>query len=147
MNTKQLTTLTAGLLFAAGVAQAADQDLLAHGQKVFESTCIACHSYAPPPKNAPPMLGISAYYHQAFSSEDEAVAHMIDFIKHPSKEKSILLRSGGRNWPLMPPMGLSDADLKAVAYWILESNPSGTQPHRGMGMGMMNGGGPGRMMR
>ena len=59
------------------------------GNAVFETNCSVCHSYGPPPKIAPPMVGISQHYHENFKDTDteKAVAYMVDFIKTPSKER------------------------------------------------------------
>lgn len=142
--------LASGLLLAAYAAQAADTDQASRGQKVFESSCAACHSLVPPPtKLAPPILGIASHYRDAYPDEKEAVAHIVDFVKHPSKEKSLILNTSGQRWDLMAPMPLPDADLNAVARWMMESKMSVVPAGRGQGGGMGRGmnGGPGPMMR
>ena len=148
-----LTLLASGILLATHAAQAAETDQVSHGQKVFESSCAACHSLVPPPKLAPPILGVAAHYRDAYPDEKEAVAHIVDFVKHPSKEKSLILNTSGQRWDLMAPMPLPDADLNAVARWMMESKmsvvPAGPGQGGGMGRGMGGGmnGGPGPMMR
>ncbi len=108
---------------------AADQEKtdpkLDKGKAVFYKSCAVCHSYGPPPKTAPPMLGISQHYHENFKDADteKAVAYMVDFMKKPSKEKSMLLPIGLEKWGLMPAMNLPDEELRAVAYWTWQIYP------------------------
>jgi cytochrome c len=121
-----LVTLVPALIivgFAAGKDNT-DQKLN-QGKAVFDKSCSMCHSYGPPPKIAPPMVGLSQHYHENFKDTDteKAVAHMVAFIKNPSKEKSMLLPIGLEKWGLMPAMNLPDEDLRAVAYWVWQVYP------------------------
>ena len=52
---------------------------------------------------------------------------MVDFVKNPSKEKSMLLPIGLEKWGLMPAMNLPDEDLRAAAYWIWQIYPTERQ--------------------
>lgn len=116
------------ILGSAADQERTDQNL-DKGKAVFEKSCSLCHTYGPPPKIAPPMVGISQHYHENFKDADteKAVAHMVDFIKNPSKEKSMLLPIGLEKWGLMPPMNLPDEDLRAAAYWIWQVYPTERQ--------------------
>lgn len=113
-----------GFGFAAN-REKSDQNL-DKGKAVFEKSCSLCHSYGPPPKTAPPMVGISQHYHENFkdTDTDKAVAYMVEFIKNPSKEKSMLLPIGLEKWGLMPAMNLHDEDLRAAAYWTWQIYPT-----------------------
>ena len=144
-----LTLLATSLLFAAHPVLAAENEQVSHGQKLFETYCAACHSVVPPPKLAPPILGVAAHYRSAYPDEKQAVARIVDFVKHPSKEKSLILGASGGRWQLMAPMALPDADLNAIAHWMMESRMSVVPAGRGQGSGMGRGmnGGPGSMMR
>jgi len=82
--------------------------------------CAACHNYLPPPKAAPPLLGISGHYHQAFTDPNEAIDYIIDYIKQPTAEKSMLPPMARQRWGLMAPLALPEEELKAVAYWVWE---------------------------
>jgi mono/diheme cytochrome c family protein len=97
-----------------------DRALFDQGRTVFEQYCMACHSYGPPPTQAPPMLGIANHYHQAFTDREQGMAHMVDFIKRPSPDKSKMMPMAVQAWGLMPPMPLPDEQLRAVAYWTWE---------------------------
>jgi cytochrome c len=108
------------ILLGPSASAELDQVLFDQGKGIFERNCMACHSYGPPPKAAPPMIGISGHYHQAFSDRDQAIAHMVDFIKQPTPEKSMLMPMAQQAWGMMPPLTLPDEHLKAVGYWIWE---------------------------
>ncbi|NTU43106.1 MAG: c-type cytochrome [Nitrospirales bacterium] len=112
------------VLGLAGTGLAADKDtILSKGEEVFHKSCESCHTYAPPPKTAPPAVGLSNHYHEAFTDKEKAISHMVDFMKNPSKEKSVLLPIALERWGLMPAMTLSDEELRAVATWIWEVYP------------------------
>ncbi|MCX5717074.1 MAG: cytochrome c [Nitrospirae bacterium] len=127
-----MKTMLVTLIFTMGLVSTAfsaekDQDLLNKGKAVYEKSCVSCHSYGPPPKTAPPIIGLSQHYREAFNDREKAIAHMVDFMKTPSKEKSVLLPIGLERWGLMIPMNLSDEELYAVSYWIWEVYPKELQ--------------------
>ena len=99
-----------------------DQALFNQGKTVYEKVCITCHNYLPPPKNAPPMIGVSGHYHQTFTDRDQAVSHIANFIQQPTKEKSKLPPMAINTWGLMPPLALplASEEVQAVSYWVWE---------------------------
>jgi len=113
------------IIFGIAADKGQTDQQLDQGKAVFDKSCSLCHSYGPPPKIAPPMVGISQHYHDNFTDAEteKAIAHMVDFIKNPSKEKSMLLPIGLEKWGLMPAMNLPDGDLRAAAYWIWQVYP------------------------
>lgn len=98
----------------------AEDKLFEQGKAVYDKVCSACHNYGPPPKKAPPMIGISGHYHDAFTDQDKAIAHIVDYIKKPAPEKSMLMPMAIQTWGLMAPLTLPEEDLRAVAYWVWE---------------------------
>lgn len=111
------------------------------GKAVFDKNCSVCHSVAPPPKSAPPILPISARYHQRFSSRAEGIRHMADFIKSPSKEKVLADQQAITRFGLMPSVPLSAEELKAVTAWVWDQYNGGSfGPGRGQGRGAGQGG-------
>jgi len=127
MKSRLLPLMLVPTLIIFGIAADKGQtdQQLDQGKAVFDKSCSLCHSYGPPPKIAPPMVGISQHYHDNFTNAEteKAIAHMVDFIKNPSKEKSMLLPIGLEKWGLMPAMNLPDEDLRAVAYWTWQVYP------------------------
>jgi cytochrome c len=113
------------IIFGIAADKGQTDQQLDQGKAVFDKSCSLCHTYGPPPKIAPPMVGISQHYHENFTNaeSEKAIAHMVDFIKSPSKEKSMLLPIGLEKWGLMPAMNLPDEDLRAAAYWIWQIYP------------------------
>ena len=69
---KLLLVMLAPTVIILGLAagqQKTDQKL-DNGKAVFDKTCSVCHTYGPPPKTAPPMVGISQHYHENFKDTD-----------------------------------------------------------------------------
>ncbi len=90
------------------------------GRAVFEMVCAMCHSVQPPPKAAPPMSHAAAYYAQRFADADSAAAAIVEYLKVPSAEKSLLPAHAIERFGLMPSQAhLSDAQLRAVARYVL----------------------------
>lgn len=94
MKTMFFTLILMMGLVSAAFAAEKGQDLFNKGKAVYEKSCASCHSYGSPPKIAPPIVGISGHYHEAFTDRAKAIAHMVDFMKKPSKDKSVLLPIG-----------------------------------------------------
>ena len=110
------------------------------GKEVFDRNCSVCHSVMPPPKSAPPITPIASRYRQAFGTKPQGVAHMVSFLKSPSKETMVADQQALNRFGLMPAMPLSDADLKAVAEWVWDQGDSGGWgPGSGTGRGMGQG--------
>jgi cytochrome c len=106
------------------------------GKAVFDKNCSVCHSVAPPPKTAPPILPISARYHQRISSRSEGIRRMAEFIKAPSKDKVLADQQAITRFGLMPPVPLTAAELNAVAAWVWDQNTGGNWgPGSGRGRG------------
>jgi mono/diheme cytochrome c family protein len=105
------------------------------GKNVFEKNCSVCHSVTPPPKSAPPILPISARYHQRFSSRYEGIRQMAAFIKAPSKEKVLADEQAITRFGLMPPIPLSREELNAVAAWVWDQPANGSWGKGGSGSG------------
>jgi cytochrome c len=130
--------------FATGTLPASASAAALDGKAVFDKNCSVCHSVAPPPKTAPPILPISARYHQRFSSRAEGIKRMADFIKSPSKEKVLADEQAITRFGLMPPVPLNTAELNAVAAWVWDQNSGGNWgPGRGQGRGQGRGTGQG----
>jgi mono/diheme cytochrome c family protein len=120
---------------------AAERTLLEQGRATYDRICFACHTMTPPPRNAPPIVGLAAHLHARFANRDDAVAHIVDYIRAPSAAKSVLPPQAIQRWGMvMPPLALPEAELRAVASWLWQQyDPAFQHQMPGMGMGM---GGP-----
>ncbi|ABB24822.1 c-type cytochrome [Pelodictyon luteolum] len=124
--------LAAGLILSAAAVDcfAAAPD----GKAVFERNCSVCHSVAPPPKSAPPIIPIASRYRAKFSSKAEGVKAMTAFMQSPSKAASVIEAQAIERFGLMPAMSaLSEADLRAAAGWVWDQGGAGMGPGRGAG--------------
>jgi mono/diheme cytochrome c family protein len=134
-----IALLSAASPALGGAKDAAERALLEQGRATYDRICFACHTFTPPPRNAPPIVGLAAHLHERFRKRDDAVAHIVDYVRAPSAEKSVLPPQAIQRWGVvMPPLALPEADLRAVAAWLWEQYDPAFQ-HRMPGMGM---GGP-----
>lgn len=109
------------------------------GQAIFNQNCSVCHSVAPPPKAAPPIIPMANRYHMTFQTKNEGVNHLVAYLKAPNKSKAVDPQAITR-FGLMPPLRLPDAELRVVAEWVWDQY----NPNMGMGRGMGMGQGRGR---
>jgi cytochrome c len=115
---------------AAGDAeQGASQQDVAPGERVFQRVCSACHSLESPARAAPPMTHVARHYRQSFTDPAAAVEHIVEFVRSPAAERSMLPAHARERWGLMPPLPLPEAELRAVAAYIWQL----PEPQRGMG--------------
>lgn len=137
MNNVSIMLTTGAALFVTGLSTAGftiDASAASNGQAIFEKNCSVCHSIAPPPKSAPPILPIAGRYRQHFASRSEGINYMANFIQAPSKERVVVDPEAVTRFGLMPPIPLSKADAIAVATWVWDQN-SGSSRGKGMGSG------------
>jgi cytochrome c551/c552 len=127
-----LMMMSMGLLFNSA-ANAATKSL--DGQAIFNLNCSVCHSVAPPPKTAPPIMPLASHYHQKFKTKTEGVSHLVAYLKSPNKDKAVDPQAITR-FGLMPALTLPDAELRAVAEWVWDQYNPNMGMGRGMGQGM-----------
>lgn len=119
-----LASLMIGGWNQVSIAAAAD------GKALFEANCAVCHSMQPPPKSAPPVLGIALHYRKAFGTDRKAaIKHMVAFMQKPEATHSKLEPAAITRFGLMPAMTLSVNDLRTVSAWLWDQNdPKFTLP-------------------
>ncbi len=124
-----------GLLFNTA-ADAATKAL--DGQAIFDRNCTACHAMNPPPKSAPPIVGVISQYHTKFQTKENGVNHLVAYLKLPKKQNAVEQQAITR-FGLMPPSSLSEPELRAVAEWVWDQyNPAMGACGRFSGQGGMN---------
>lgn len=83
-------------------------------KNIYEKNCLACHKKIP--------VSIDKYFYKyllTFSSEEEVKNAMFDFLRNPSKEKSLMSESLIKRFGLKKKSKLSDEELKEALdiYW------------------------------
>lgn len=131
----------AALAVAAGAGaaqppQEAAAERYAAGRAVHEQVCAACHSLDPPPREAPPVRGVSRQLHRHFDSAEAAVAFVSEYLVAPSAERAVCDRRAIERFGVMPALPLPEAQREDAAfffwrYW--EVAPPPARPGRGTG--------------
>lgn len=103
-----------GLLFNT-TADAATKTL--DGRAIFDKNCSVCHVMNPPPKSAPPIIGVISRYHMKFQKKEDGVNHLVAYLKSPAAKNAVEPQAITR-FGLMPVSTLSVAELRAVAGWV-----------------------------
>ena len=110
------------------------------GAEIFESKCVACHVKTPPagmmaergtPEfkaammklKAPPMMKVTMKVKMAHENKEQFVAFVSDYIKNPSKEKSVCKPKGLKHFGLMPAIGksMTAENRTKVAEWMYDT--------------------------
>lgn len=122
-----VTALAAPVALAAQDAPPSPETVLAEGKRLYETVCVSCHTMDPPPKLAPPMTHVARHYRQAFTSEEEAVAAMVAYLRKPDAARSKMPKMAHERFGLMPAVPLSEPQLRAVSryVWTLEGAQRG----------------------
>lgn len=124
INALTLVTLFSGISSKGHASQA-----ITGGEELFQRNCSVCHSMKPPPKTAPPVLGIALHYREAFTDRQKAVEHMVRFMQKPDASHSKLEPAAVKRFGLMPAMAMSPDDLKLVSEWFWDQyDPSFRTP-------------------
>lgn len=111
---KRLLLMMGMALFLNSAADAATKAL--DGKAIFDRNCSVCHAINPPPKSAPPIIGVISRYHNKFKTKGDGVNHLVAYLKLPAAKNAVEPQAITR-FGLMPPSALSEAELRAVAGW------------------------------
>jgi cytochrome c len=108
------------------------------GQAVFDRNCTVCHTMNPPPKSAPPIIGVISRYHMKFHKKADGVDHLVAYLKLPDSKNAVEPQAITR-FGLMPPSPLSEAELRTVAEWVWDQYNQSSGACGGFGgQGRMN---------
>lgn len=90
--------------------------------KTMEQNCFSCHSPkggGPDARIAPPMAAVKQHYLDHHPDKEAFIQSMVDFLQHPSKEKS-LMPGALAKFGLMPVMDFPEETVTAVATYIYD---------------------------
>ena len=100
-----------------------ETDLMADGLTLLKKHCYACHN---PNTNshddiiAPPLAGIKKHYSEAYPKKEDFSKAMIEFVKNPSSEKS-LMKGPVKRFGLMPKPAVTDQEIQQIVTYIRDS--------------------------
>lgn len=128
------------------------------GEEVFNRVCTTCHTVDRPTDMetepiAPPMKMIVRRYTMSTDSPEEAHTRIVEWLKKPDAEKSLMPAMAIEHHGLMPPVVLTEEERTAVAEYVLtlaepgEGMMQGKMHQMGEGEGMMHQNGDGQGMQ
>jgi len=105
-----------GALAVAAVTNA--QSTPPPGEALWQARCAACHTLYPPPKAAPPAMGIVMHYSETYRTRDQFVDAVARWVAAPSKDKTHMPPHAIEKFGVMPPLGFPDAEVRVIAAWM-----------------------------
>ena len=98
------------------------EQLLSQGFVLLERNCFSCHSpEADPDKRvAPPMVAIKRHYIDENTSRADFTQALTAFVQQPTEE-NVRMPGALQRFGLMPKMDFEEAELRAIAYYIYET--------------------------
>jgi len=118
-------------------------------QELFTANCTSCHITVHQEDEskllAPPIMGAVRHVKEKYSTKEEAVKFMVDYIQNPAKEKATCEDGSIQKFGLMPSLkgAVSPEDLEKIAGYVYDTYPNGGGrgygKHRGHGRGHGNG--------
>lgn len=90
------------------------------GSLLFHGNCVTCH-HETKTISAPSATEFRQRYRDAFSSKEEFVSYMSQWVKKPSNEGS-LMHDAVKKHGLMPELGFDEDALKSISAYIYETD-------------------------
>ena len=108
------------------------------GALYYKTYCSSCHAFRGV-KNAPPMAMVVMVYKRNYPEKKVFVDRLVNWVRNPKEEDSLLCGCVVRRFGLMPPLKLPRKTLEEIASFLWEEVK---MPMMGGGMmgGMMGGG-------
>ena len=122
----KVLTITAACwmgLAASGAAFAeGNSALVAAGEEVFGDVCFACHGVSDQEADriAPPVFAVKKHYAK-LGGYDEFVAAVAAYAFNPTEEAA-LMRGAIDKFGLMPNVGITEEDARAVAEYLFATD-------------------------
>lgn len=118
MNVARLSRFAGCLGLGLAPAHAATEALVAEGEKVFNTICIACHySNDRDPLMAAPPIFAARHRYADFADRESFVAAVSAFVRAPSEERALMPEMVD-SFGLMPPQDITGAEARAVAEYL-----------------------------
>lgn len=102
---------------------------MSSGEELTKNKCSTCHVLSHPKDMsklvAPPIMGVMRHVKMAYSSKEEAVAFIKDYVLNPSKEKSVCMPQKIKRFGLMPSQkgNVTKEELESITSWLYDNFP------------------------
>ena len=118
-----LKRATMALLALSVTVMASQKDM----DSISERECGSCHIIFTMSKEkvqniaAPPFWAIATKVKKAYPNRLDGIAFVVEYVKHPSKEKMLFPPATIEHFGLMPPQShLDDAQIRDIAIYMLD---------------------------
>lgn len=120
---------------------------ITEGETLFKAKCTACHVTAKPDDMstliAPPIMGVMMHVKNGIKGKDEiekranSIAFIVDYVQHPSAEKSLLEPHALERFKVMPSQkeNVTAEELEIIANYLYDNFPSKGMNHKKMHKG------------
>jgi Protein of unknown function (DUF3365)./Cytochrome c. len=92
------------------------------GKKLMETKCYLCHNPSVGEHDqriGPPMVAVKAHYLDAYQDRESFVAAIMEFVKSPSEDKT-MMRGAVRRFGLMPTQQFPEEEIRKIAEYLYD---------------------------
>jgi len=92
------------------------------GKKLLETKCYVCHNPSTGENQqriGPPMVAVKAHYLDVYGDRESFVNGIMEFVKSPSEEKS-MMRGAVRRFGVMPTQQFPEEEVRKIAEYIYD---------------------------
>ncbi|MEA2027716.1 MAG: c-type cytochrome [Campylobacterota bacterium] len=107
-------------------------------KELFKAKCSTCHQITRPDDIstlvAPPIMGVMNHVKMEYSTKEEAVTFMVNYVLNPSREKAVCIPRSIKRFGLMPSQkgNVSKEELTKIANYLYDNFPKRGFKHQGM---------------
>lgn len=91
------------------------------GKELFDINCASCHEVGAR-KIAPPTFAVINHLKQKYTSEDEFVNKVVNWVNNPNKNNTVM-PGAIKKFGLMPKIDILEQDLLKIANFLYNHNP------------------------
>ncbi len=94
------------------------------GYDLLKNNCYVCHNPAAKSHDdllAPPLMAVKMRYSKQYTSKEEFIAAIVDWVQHPTEEKA-LMKGAVNKFKVMPPLPIEVEKIKKIAAYIYEND-------------------------